>query len=1025
MRSSLFPRLLAGLLGLAAAVSLFAQAPAPATAAPKLKEEMRAPWVRSNERFIRQWQVLDEFPLGAGADAFAVDPFASHGGEAALKPGDAPVKPDHAPEARWRPVTSWGDHINLGNGEGIKRDLVGYAATTLHRDTAGKARLCLGSDESLRAWVNGNLVLERSGPRPLTFDQDQVEVDLNAGDNLLLVKVEQRTGPWNFAARLLESGAIPPRAQEIGPSFTLEGSTLVVRTDIDSARASEAQVAVRVISAGGRRAADEQVAARGDTVRFETARWADGPYEIRCTTTQPNGRRVATHLAWYKGDAIAAAREVVEAAAKADQTTPAGQTIKMLGDMVLDRLGAEGLAITGNPWWVIHSPLMEYAELKQEAAGNERARLRPHGFYRLAWRDEVDGSPQFARAYLPIGYDPTKQYPVVLRLHGFNPANPVYVRWWGVDSRHSLVDAEYGNNEGVIYIEPHGRNNTAYVGLGDADIVRVVALAKQRFSVDPDRVYLCGDSMGGWGTWNVGTRHPDLFAALGPIYGGIDYHASLSEEVLAGMTPFTRFLGDLGNSWAMADGLLNVPIFVYHGDVDRSVPVDWSRYGVRLLQRWGYNVRYFEMPGYAHEDLGIFPSLLDWFLQQRRDPNPRQVRLRSAELKNASAYWLALTQFDRPDAFMAADAAVTGANTIRVDTRNVRAIRLSPGAPLVDPAKPIHVVWNGATHTASLQDGAIALGDTGGAGAKNDRTAGPLNDVINAPFAIVVGTASADPEMNAVLAQKGREFADYWQDWQKQPARVFKDTELSDADAARYSLILLGGADANLVSRKLADRLPVKVAADGIELAGHKFAATDARVHVIRPNPLNPDRYVVINAATSPLGIRYWSPRTLVATTFGAPNTSAFDFVIEDNHLSTTAETWPPSLPPDPTVLAVVSGWFDRNWGWDDSLVHPGKPEARAAAIVLGAPLPGEALEAYVGRYQIAPGHEVKITRDGNRLINQYANNPPADLIPAGQDRFVPPDASFRVTFVRDAAGKVTSFKAIANGQEFAGQRVE
>jgi hypothetical protein len=1023
MNLSLPSRLVAGLLGLAAVVSLSAQAPAPA--APKLKDEMRAPWVRSNERFIRQWQVLDEFPLGAGPDAFAADPFAAHGGEAALKPGSDPVKPDNGSAVNWRPVTSWGDTISLGNGEGIKRNLVGYAATTIHRASAGKARLCLGSDESLRAWINGQLVLERNGPRPLVFDQDQVEVDLVAGDNLLLLKVEQRTGGWDFAARVLESGAIPPRVQEIGPSFAVEGTTLAVRTDVDATRANEAKVTVRVIAAGGRRVADEQVAARGDTVRFDTAKWPDGPYEIRCTTTQLDGRRIATHLPWYKGDAIAAARELVAAAAKADTATPVGQTVRMLGDLVLDRLGAEGFAVTGNPWWVIHSPLMEYAEIQQEAAGNGRARLRAHGFYRLAWRDDVDGSPQFARAYLPIGYDPSKQYPVILRLHGYNPANPVYVRWWAVDSRHGPADAEYGNHEGAIFIEPHGRNNTAYIGLGDADIMRVVALAKQHFSVDPDRVYLSGDSMGGWGTWNVGTRHPDVFAALGPIFGGVDYHASLPEEALAGLTPLTRFLGDLGNSWAMADSLLNLPIFVFHGDVDRSVPVDFSRYGVRMLQRWGYNVRYFELPGYAHEDLGISEKLIDWFLQQRRNPNPRQVRLRTAELKNASAYWLALTQFDRADAYMVADAAITGANTIRVDTQNVRTLRLSPAAPLVDPAQPVQVVWNGQPHTASLQNGAITLGEAIGAGAKNARTAGPLNDVINTPFAVVVGTASADPEMNALLAQKGREFAEFWQNWQQQPARVFRDTELSDADAARYSLILLGGADANLVARKLADRLPVKVSADSIEIAGHKFAVTNARIHVIRPNPLNPDRYVVLNAATSPLGLRYWSPHALQASAFGAPNSSAFDFIIEDNHVSPGGDTWPPSLPPDPSRLTVVSGWFDRDWGWDDTLVHRGNAEARAAAVVLGAALAVAELEAYVGRYQIAPGQEVRITRDGNRLINQYAGNPPVDLISVGPDRFVPPEAGFVVTFARDAAGKVTGFKASTNGREFVGQRAD
>ena len=66
-------------------------------------------------------------------------------------------------------------------------------------------------------------------------------------------------------------------------------------------------------------------------------------------------------------------------------------------------------------------------------------------------------------------------------------------------------------------MEPHGRGNTSYLGLGDQDVMRVIKLAKERFNIDPDRIYIKGDSMGGWGTWAVGTRHPDVFAAIAPI----------------------------------------------------------------------------------------------------------------------------------------------------------------------------------------------------------------------------------------------------------------------------------------------------------------------------------------------------------------------------------------------------------------------------------------------------------------------------------------------------------------------------
>ena len=98
----------------------------------------------------------------------------------------------------WRDVTAWGDAVDLSDGAGLKRDVLAYAYTKISRREAGKALLSIGSDESIRVWLNGASVLDRRTRRPLTFDEDQVEVDMQAGDNSLLVKLEQRAGAWTF-----------------------------------------------------------------------------------------------------------------------------------------------------------------------------------------------------------------------------------------------------------------------------------------------------------------------------------------------------------------------------------------------------------------------------------------------------------------------------------------------------------------------------------------------------------------------------------------------------------------------------------------------------------------------------------------------------------------------------------------------------------------------------------------------------------------------------------------------------------
>ena len=76
------------------------------------------------------------------------------------------------------------------------------------------------------------------------------------------------------------------------------------------------------------------------------------------------------------------------------------------------------------------------------------------------------------------------------------------------------------------------------------------------------------------------------------------------------------------SSFANAENLLHVPLFIVHGDADPAVNVENSRHAVRMMQRWGYDVRYHEMPGWAHEDLGQQAAIADWLLTHRRVAAP-------------------------------------------------------------------------------------------------------------------------------------------------------------------------------------------------------------------------------------------------------------------------------------------------------------------------------------------------------------------------------------------------------------------
>jgi len=988
----------------------------PAQPAPKLKDEFRRPWSRSEERFLRLWLVAG--PLAGTLDSNSIP---AAGGEAALQPTEGQTQTGmDGKTAQWHSVKSWADLVGVDDQTGSQPGSVVYAYAKVVRQHDGKAMLSVGSLDGIRVWANGALVLSRNGLRSPTPDEDQVEVTMKKGENALLIKV---AAGGRFYARILEPGSVYARREEIAPSLVnLSAQGFTLKTDIDGTRADADAVNVQVIRPGGS-VVFSTSAARGANVEVNARDWSDGPYEVRCTTLTPRGLLYAAHLPWYKGDFLPKAKELAATAAAADVTNPEGFTLKMLAEMVEDRLGCKLSDVKGNPWLKVHSPLMEYDEMMLERKG-QTGRIRPYGFVRFAYTDEVDGTPQFCRAYLPGGYDPAKKWPLVIELHGYNPANPVYVRWWAADQRHAGLDGEFSDHQGVIYVEPHGRGNTQYLGMGDNDIMHIIAEAKRLFNVDEDRIYLTGDSMGGWGTWNVGTRHPDMFAAIAPVFGGTDYHATMSEEDLAALTPLNRFFSEKSSSWGMADGLLNVPIFVHHGDADQSVNVDFSRYGVRLLQRWGYDVRYHEYPGRGHEalenSLGNGGLNIEWFLQHRRNSNPRHVRIRSAELRHASAYWVHVRQAASPLAFMSVDAEILGRNVIRLDSDNILDLELSPSPVLIDPAKPVDVVWNGVSHVMNIAGGSLVLTDPVYHPAEVHKSRvlpGVISDLTTTPFAVVVGTISKDTAMVSLCRRKANAFVAQWTEWQKYPPRLFDDVAMSSADIERYSLVLIGGSDANKVTAKLASQLPLKITSRSVSIDGKTFQVRDAAVQMLYPHPLNPERYVLVTAGTSTEGMYF--------NELMPQNLSPWDYFITDARMPAYHQKVAPG------ELTIVSGMFDYNWHYDASLTQQGDSAQRAKAIVRHRPNPNfvvqdSLLQSYTGRYVIAQGPTVDIVKSGKHLLAKVQGAPGdgEEMVPESSTNFTIIQYNVWISFVRDSTGNVAGLMGY-QGRSFEGKKVK
>ncbi len=146
-----------------------------------------------NVGFIQSWQVSGPYTLeGAGQQALFDEEF-------------APESAAESTDVEWSEVATEKIEppgiVNLSRAVG-GNDRVAYLRATVRSDRAQPARLEMGSDDGVKAWVNSELVHGNNVMRGLTLNSDVVPITLKEGENIILFKIVQSGGDWKAAARI-------------------------------------------------------------------------------------------------------------------------------------------------------------------------------------------------------------------------------------------------------------------------------------------------------------------------------------------------------------------------------------------------------------------------------------------------------------------------------------------------------------------------------------------------------------------------------------------------------------------------------------------------------------------------------------------------------------------------------------------------------------------------------------------------------------------------------------------------------
>lgn len=197
--------------------------------------------------------------------------------------------------------------------------------------------------------------------------------------------------------------------------------------------------------------------------------------------------------------------------------------------------------------------------------------------------------------YVPRNYTPGAPSPAIMFLHGRGES--------GTDGHKQVIQGLGANilwnadRWPCIVIFPQKPEQGRMWNTHAEQVIAILADVRREWSIDPNRIALTGLSQGGYGTWTIAAKYPDVWCAIAPICGFMDSN------------------GGSANENEIAARVKNLPIWTFHGDADDVVSISQTRRVVDALSRAGATPKFTIYPGvnhnswdraYAEKDLPAF-----------------------------------------------------------------------------------------------------------------------------------------------------------------------------------------------------------------------------------------------------------------------------------------------------------------------------------------------------------------------------------------------------------------------------------
>jgi hypothetical protein len=476
----------------------------------------------------------------------------------------------------------------------------------------------------------------------------------------------------------------------------------------------------------------------------------------------------------------------------------------------------------------------------------------------------IDGSPQPYGLTIPASYDGKKPMRLDVWLHGTQQQmNEVrFLAQQAAPHGTSQIPAE-----DYIQLEPFARMNHSYKFYAETDVYEAIAAVRKHYNIDAERILIRGHSMGGHqGSARLAIQNPTFFAAFEASAGYSETKEYAANRLpKEGLTPYQEAALHYVDAEDYALNAFNLPFVSYGGEKDAQLRASVrfreaiEREGFRLTKESPYKWTSTDLrglfligPDTGHSWHTASKAESEAFLRKAIDEtagkSPNHVRFVTYTMRYNNAHWVTIDGLE--ESYKRADVDARRSDNMQqytVTTKNVSRVTFDvPAASFTIDGQTIKA---GAKPTFEKTSGkwAVATGRPAGL-RKVHRLQGPIEDAFTDGFLVVRG--SGQPWSDAVQTYTDQRFGSFKSEfakWMRGDVRVKNDTSVSANDIASYNLVLFGDPGSNSLIAKIVGRLPIQWTRTEITVGAQKFPTADHALVLIYPNPLNPQKYVVLN----------------------------------------------------------------------------------------------------------------------------------------------------------------------------------